>query len=63
MHMHPVIRLDLHLGETMLPDSDERSDTILAVIHENDPNFISKISSEGFQDATYIPSGSIDSPM
>ena len=41
--MHPLICLDLHLGETMLPDSDERSNTILAVVHENDPNIISTI--------------------
>ena len=62
--MHSLIRLDLHLGETMLPDSDERSDTILAVVHENDPNIHQQeIFLSGLKIATYIPSGSIDSPM
>lgn len=27
--------LDLHLGETVLPDNDERCSAILAVVHEN----------------------------
>jgi hypothetical protein len=30
--------LDLHLSEAMLPDSDKRSNAILAIIHEYDPN-------------------------
>ena len=29
--------LDLHLGQTVLPDRDVGSDTILAVVHEDDP--------------------------
>jgi hypothetical protein len=33
-------RLDLHLGKTMLPDSDKRSNAILAVVEKNDPNGI-----------------------
>jgi len=28
---------DLHLSETMLPDSDKWGGSILAVVHENDP--------------------------
>ena len=29
-------KLNLHLGETVLPDSDEGGDTVLAVVEEND---------------------------
>jgi hypothetical protein len=32
-----AICLDLHLGETMLPDSHIGSDTILTVVHEENP--------------------------
>ena len=30
-----LLRLDLHLGQAMLPDGDVGSDTILAVVEEN----------------------------
>lgn len=29
-------RLDLHLGQTVLPDGDEWGDTVLAVVEEDD---------------------------
>lgn len=30
-------RLDLHLSETMLPNGDERSNSILTVVHQKNP--------------------------
>lgn len=37
------IRLNLHLSETMFPDRDERGSSILAIVHENDPEYISMV--------------------
>lgn len=67
----PSLRLHLHLLETVLPEGHVGSDTILAVVEEDDPmshvsadlrNSLDVVSREG-KSATYIPSGSMDSPM
>ena len=57
--------LDLHLSETVLPDRDERSNTILAVVHENHPtaSSLARFPDNCKENITDIPSGSIDSPM
>lgn len=34
--------LDLHLLKTVLPDDDERGDTVLAVVEEDNPKFVLK---------------------
>lgn len=36
-HVIELLLLDLHLGKTVLPDSDEWSDAVLAVVEEDDP--------------------------
>lgn len=38
---HPAYTppLHLHLGKTVLPDSDEGSDAVLAVVEKDDPGF------------------------
>lgn len=36
-----LISLDLHLNQTVLPDSDEGGGAILAVVHENHPKHVS----------------------
>lgn len=44
-NQHPqqlFLPLNLHLLETMLPDSDVWSNTVLTVVHENDPVKICK---------------------
>ncbi len=57
-----LMHLNLHLDEAMLPDGNEGCGTILTVVHENNPAYVSGYNAErGFQ--SYIPSGSIDSPM
>jgi hypothetical protein len=40
-HRKLIFCLDLHLRETVLPDSDKRCGPILAIVHENDPESIS----------------------
>lgn len=59
------LSLDLHLLATVLPDGDIRSDTILAVVEENDTGH--EISIQGFisgqGSGTYAPSGFMDSPV
>jgi hypothetical protein len=57
--------LDLHLGETVLPDGHEWRNTILAVVKEDDPTEICisrKFLYRLRNGNTYMPSGSIDSP-
>ena len=57
--------LHLLLLETMLPDRDVRGDPILAVVEENDPIVRSALRQYPnlYATKTYIPSGSIDSPI
>jgi len=58
-----VIRLDLHLGQAVLPDGDERSNTVLTVVEEDNPTKVRNSVCQHVQHATYMPSGSMDSPI
>ena len=60
--------LNLHLLETVLPDRDVWGSTVFAVVHEDDPaqDEISKRLSQNLICCwleTYIPSGSMLSPI
>ena len=62
------LHLDFHFRQAMLPDNDIWCDAILAVVEEDDPvkqrQHRFEVGSPVYRgETTYIPSGSMDSPV
>lgn len=62
--------LNLHLGDTVLPDDDVGGNTVLTVVEEDNPDNINQYKKSNAITAetscvfmTYIPSGFMDSPV